>query len=50
MDKPTKEDALLGLLLQNKQEMVTDAKVKGSLGHGDCDTEDFKLHRGVRKT
>lgn len=50
MDKPTKEDALLGLLCKKQQEMVGDVKVKGNLGHSDHDIQDFKLHREVRKT
>lgn len=33
MDKPTKEDALLGLLLKKQQEMVKDVKVRRNLGH-----------------
>lgn len=44
------EDALLGVLLKSKQEMVRDMKVKGNLGHSDSDIQDFKLHREVRKT
>lgn len=50
MDKPTKEDALLGLLLKKQQEMVKDVKVKRNLGHSGCDIQDFTVHRGARKT
>ncbi|PKU43807.1 hypothetical protein llap_5873 [Limosa lapponica baueri] len=54
VSEPTRESALLDLLLVNREELVGEVKVGGHLGHSDHETIEFSIlgetRRGVTKT
>jgi len=48
-EEPTRRGAVLDLVLTNKEGLVGDVKLKGSLGCSDCEMVEFKILRAVRR-
>jgi len=48
-EKPKKRGAILVLVLTNKEGLVGNVKLKGSLGCNDQDMVEFKILRGARR-
>ncbi|GAB0188096.1 hypothetical protein GRJ2_001274900 [Grus japonensis] len=49
IEKPTRRGAMLDLVLINKEELVGNVKLKGSLGCGDDEMVEFKILRAARR-
>ena len=49
IEKPTRRGAMLDLVLTNKEGLVGNVKVKGSLGCSDHGMVEFKILRAVRR-
>jgi len=49
IEEPTRRGAILDLVLTNKEGLVGNVKVKGSLGCSDHEIMDFKILRAVRQ-
>ena len=49
IEEPTRRGAMLDLILTNKEGLVGDVKLKGSLGCSDHETVEFKILRAVRR-
>ncbi|PKU33645.1 glycerol kinase [Limosa lapponica baueri] len=48
-EEPTRRGAMLDLVLTNKEGLVGNVKLKGSLGCSDHETVEFKILRVVRR-
>ncbi|GAB0193880.1 mitochondrial enolase superfamily member 1 [Grus japonensis] len=48
-EEPTRRGAMLGLILTNKEGLVGDVKLKGSLGCSDHEMVEFKILRAARR-
>lgn len=49
LKKPTRGETLLDLKRTNKEDLVWNAKVRGSLGYSDHEMEEFKILRVQRR-
>ncbi|GAB0209762.1 hypothetical protein GRJ2_003441900 [Grus japonensis] len=49
-EEPTRRDAMLDLVLTNKEGLVGDVKLKGSLGCSDHEMVEFRILRAARRT
>ncbi|GAB0180450.1 hypothetical protein GRJ2_000510300 [Grus japonensis] len=50
IEEPMRRGAMLDLALTNKEGLVRNVKLKGSLGYSDCEMVEFKILRAVRST
>ena len=50
IEEPTRRDAMMDLVLTNKEGLVGNAKLKGSLGCSDLEMVEFKILRAARRT
>ncbi|GAB0204250.1 nucleoside diphosphate kinase 6 [Grus japonensis] len=48
-EKPRRRNAMLDLVLSNKEGLVGNVKLKGSLGHSDDEIVEFKILRAARR-
>jgi len=48
-EKPTRRGALLDLILTNKEGLIGDVKIKGSLGCSDHEIVEFRIPRAGRR-
>ncbi|GAB0205636.1 hypothetical protein GRJ2_003029200 [Grus japonensis] len=49
IEEPTRRGAMLGLILTNKEDLVGDVKLKGSLGCSDHEMVEFRILRAARR-
>ncbi|KAK4826242.1 hypothetical protein QYF61_006594 [Mycteria americana] len=49
MEEPTRRGAMLDLVLTNKEGLVGNVKLKGTVGCSDCDMVEFKILRAPRR-
>ncbi|GAB0187556.1 hypothetical protein GRJ2_001220900 [Grus japonensis] len=49
IEEQTRRDAMLDLVLTNKEELVGDVKLKGSLGSSDHEAMEFKILKAPRR-